>query len=48
MSAIFVDAFDLLWTSSLIFLKVVGLLIFSYVFYWKVIDYAHGMWFYTR
>ena len=29
-------------------LKVLGILLFLYIFYWRVIDYAHAVWFYGR
>ena len=29
-------------------LKIAGLALFTYVFYWRVIDYAHCVWFYGR
>ena len=29
-------------------IKIVGCLLFSYLFYWRVIDYAHCVWFYGR
>ena len=29
-------------------LKVAGMVTFAYLFYWRVIDYAHCVWFYSK
>ena len=39
---------ELIWAYTIIVLKVFGLATFCYLFYWKVIDYAHSVWFYSR
>ena len=40
--------FDILIWACLTLAKVAGLGIILYLFYWRVIDYAHCVWFYGR
>ena len=35
-----------LWSALILCLKALGLAFLSYLFYWRVIDYAHSVWFY--
>ena len=39
---------SIIWTCLVITLKVLGITLCSYLFYWRVIDYAYSVWFYGR
>ena len=39
---------DLIWTIILTSLKAIALIVFCYLFYWRVIDYLYAVWFYGR
>lgn len=40
--------FDLVYLSGIALLKLAGMTLMAYLFYWRVIDYAHCVWFYGR
>ena len=39
---------DIIVTGGIALFKTCGLLLLAYIFYWRVIDYAHCVWFYGR
>ncbi len=39
---------DIVWAGVIVTLKVIGILVFGWFFYWRVIDYAHAVSFYGR
>ena len=39
---------DVLFSGVVMLLKALGVLLLAYMFYWRVIDYAHCVYFYGR
>ncbi len=43
------DTLSLVWSMALLpSLKLIGIVLAVYIFYWRVFDYAHAVWFYKR